>query len=140
MRQINRIIIHAADTPADMDIGADTIRRWHVKERGWSDIGYHFVIRRSGLVETGRLIEEQGAHVRGENEDSIGICLVGGRPDCNFTFAQYVAMLDLIGDLAHRYNIPLVAVSGHRDWDSGKTCPTFDVASLLSHLQPGDIS
>lgn len=147
MREIKRIIIHAADTYASMDIGADEIRQWHTdpkpKGRGWSDIGYHYVIRRSGLIETGRdldgdgdIDEEIGAHAYGHNQNTLGICLVGGKPDFNFTFAQIIALLDLINTLARRYSITQDNIIGHRDVDSGKTCPTFDVQALLSELTP----
>lgn len=150
MRTITRIIIHCADTPAHMDIGAAEIRQWHTdpkpRGRGWSDIGYHYVIRRNGLVETGRdldgdgdIDEEIGAHAYGNNDDSLGICLVGGKPDFNFTFAQLVALVNLTLDLAQIHNVPQSGIIGHRDVNmSGKTCPTFDVASLFAALKPGE--
>jgi len=128
-RQINRIIIHCSYTPPSMDIGADTIRRWHVNERGWTDIGYHYVIRRNGEIEEGRPVERMGAHARGNNADSVGICLVGGMAegggdDCNFTRQQWQAMDDLVTRLEDDFGD--LAVIGHRDCDDGKTCPTFD--------------
>ena len=51
------VVIHCADTPEDMDIGAEKIREWHTKERGWDDIGYHWVIRRDGTLDPGRPID-----------------------------------------------------------------------------------
>lgn len=137
MREITAIIIHCADTPASMDIGASEIRRWHVEGNGWKDIGYHYVIRRNGIIETGRdldgdgdIDEEVGAHVAGHNATTIGICLVGGKgangtPDCNFTVNQWDALERLVSDLTARY--PGAEVKGHRDLDPGKACPTFDV-------------
>jgi hypothetical protein len=124
MREINAIIIHCADTPADMDIGAEEIRRWHVDGNGWSDIGYHKVIRRNGMIEPGRDERRIGAHAYGRNEDSIGVCMVGGKPDCNFTAAQWKALEGVVGALLHHY--PGAEVIGHRDVSS-KTCPNFDV-------------
>ena len=79
-----------------MDIDAETIRDWHVNGNGWSDIGYHYVIKRNGLVEAGRPVSISGAHAKGHNADSIGICLVGGmledmsKADANFSLAQYL--------------------------------------------------
>ena len=80
------IIVHCADTLATMDIGVEEIRRWHVEERGWDDIGYANVIRRDGTIELGRdldgdgdVADEIGAHAAGFNAQSIGVCLVGGR-------------------------------------------------------------
>lgn len=134
MRRIDALVIHASDTYPSMDIGVKEIRRWHLN-RGWSDIGYHYVIRRNGLVETGRDIdgdgdvdEEIGAHALGHNKHTIGICMVGGKgqnnePDCNFTRAQWRALDQLVTDLEIRYRG--VKVFGHRDV-SDKACPTFD--------------
>jgi len=135
VRQINFVIIHCADTPADMDIGAEEIRRWHTdpkpKGNGWSDIGYHHVIRRDGTVEPGRDERRIGAHAYGRNEDSIGVCMVGGKPDCNFTAAQWATLATLVPELLDRY--PFAQVIGHRDV-SGKTCPNFDVLAWAQSL------
>jgi len=129
MRTINKIIIHCADTPPEMDIGADEINDWHLA-RGWSGIGYHYVIRRNGTVEIGRSLEKQGAHVFGHNEDSIGICLVGGkggrRDDVfsdNFVFEQSVALDDLLTSLIKQF--PDATVRGHQEFSS-KACPCFN--------------
>lgn len=131
MRAIGLIIIHAADTPPSMDVGADEIRDWHVNGNGWRDIGYHWVIRRDGTVEHGRDEAETGAHVAGHNANSIGICLVGGRAeeggdDCNYTAAQWRALERLVTDVSERY--PDAEVRGHRDFSS-KACPCFDAAA-----------
>jgi len=116
------IVVHCAATPSTMDIGADEIRRWH-KERGWIDIGYHFVIRRDGTVEKGRDIDAIGAHVRGVNQISIGICLVGID---EFKVAQYESLKELIVSLLDEY--PDAQVKGHRDFPNvKKECPGFDV-------------
>ena len=76
MRNINEIIIHCSDTPNFKWFDASDIRSWH-RERGWSDIGYHDVILISGEVQEGRPIRLIGAHCRGKNRNSIGICLIG---------------------------------------------------------------
>lgn len=123
MRNINLVVIHCADTPADMDVGATEIRQWHI-ERGFNDIGYHYVIRRDGRCESGRPESVVGAHVQGHNQNSIGICLVGGKPDCNFTRQQWESLSRLVDYLTTRY--PAAEVVGHRDLDSKKRCPCFD--------------
>ena len=120
---IKSIVIHCADTPANMDIGVEEIKRWHL-DRGWRDVGYHYVIRRNGEVEQGREEHVPGAHVAGHNEGSIGVCLVGGKPDANFTKEQWKALEALVEYLTRKY--PKAAVMGHRDLDSGKACPCFD--------------
>ena len=129
-RQITHIVVHSAATPPTMDIGAEQIRQWHVN-RGWSTIGYHFVIRRSGKLELGRELAIAGAHVAGQNARSIGICLVGGadaikRPENNFTPAQMFQLADLLRQLLKRW--PTAVVCGHRDMPGTATaCPSFDV-------------
>lgn len=121
------IIIHASYTPADMDIGVEEIRRWHVEERGWRDVGYHYVIRRNGTVEEGRGLDEQGAHAAGYNDRSLGVCMVGGmrdsKADCNFTVQQWYALANLVRGLKDVF--PEAQTIGHRDV-AAKECPTFD--------------
>lgn len=132
-RAINFIVIHCSDTYARMDIDADTIRAWHINERGWDDIGYHYVIKRNGAIEEGRPVSEVGAHVRGYNSNSIGVCLVGGKgdddkPENNFTQRQMQSLRDLCLFLVEQY--PKAMIVGHNDLDSGKTCPNFPVFEL----------
>ena len=135
MRQINRIIVHCSATKPSLDVGADEIKQWHI-DRGWSDVGYHWVIRRDGTIEKGRPEEKAGAHARGHNQDSIAICLVGGinedgQPDCNYTAAQYRALNDTTNGIYMRHNIH--EVLGHRDLPGvDKACPCFDVQSFVS--------
>ncbi len=135
MRHIDKIVVHCAATRPSMDIGVEEIRQWHTEGNGWSDIGYHYVIRRNGLVEDGRDESSAGAHAKGHNASSLGICLVGGmsedmaRSDANFTLAQYISLAQLVHQLKERYDI--TSVKGHRDL-STKACPSFDVAALLS--------
>lgn len=120
-----------------MRIGANEIREWHLAEpNNWSDIGYHYVIRRDGSLETGRDISEAGAHVGGRNANSIGVCLVGGvnesnQPDANFTLSQYHRVVELINWLKNKHET-IDKVSGHRDHTSLKACPCFDIKALLS--------
>lgn len=132
MRDIDLIVIHCSATPSSMDIGADTIRDWHVNERGWSDIGYHYVIKRNGRIDEGRPLKKAGAHAKGHNSNSIGVCLVGGIPDANFTLAQYKTLNALLEMLKTKYNNP--EIKGHRELDANKTCPCFDVHSLLEYI------
>lgn len=137
MRDIRKIIIHCSYTRPNQDIDAATIRDWHVNGNGWRDIGYHYVIKRDGTVEKGRPDSQAGAHVAGQNSDSIGVCLVGGmhqerkEPDCNFTDAQWHSLSTLVDELVDKYPQTQYNVSGHRDWDNGKACPCFDVKAWL---------
>lgn len=130
IREVRYIVVHCSATKEDQDIGAEEIRGWHLK-RGWLDIGYHFVIRRDGTVETGRPIDRPGAHARGFNHLSLGICLAGGvesdgkTPEANFTHAQWEALENTIRDLLLLH--PDAQVVGHRDLPNvSKACPSFD--------------
>ena len=129
MRTINLFVIHCADTYATMDIGVKEIDGWH-RKRGWSGIGYHFVIRRNGIVETGRQINLMGAHAEGFNANSIGICYAGGKgtngkPEDNRTPEQKESLRKLIAELHAKY--PGAKVVGHHDLNPGKPCPCFNV-------------
>ena len=133
IREVEYLVVHCSATPEDMDIGAEEIRKWHL-QRGWFDIGYHYVITRSGEVQKGREDNVPGAHARGVNERSLGICLVGGvesnnkKAVANFTHAQWDALEDLLKDLKLKYQ--QAEVLGHRDLPRvGKACPSFDVRS-----------
>ena len=105
------------------------IRQWH-KEKGWRDIGYHFVIRRSGDVELGRPLSQTGAHVKGHNKANIGVCMVGGcnadlQPEDNFTLAQRKALFGLMTALQDQFLISDENVKGHKDWGVNKACPVL---------------
>ena len=130
----NYLVIHCSATRADQEITAEHIRRWHVDDNGWSDIGYHWVIERDGKIQHGRHAQAQGAHVRGHNHESIGICLVGGidqhgHPQDNFTPEQWLVLELLIELLQVRY--PAARVVGHYYFTPYKTCPNFVVEQWL---------
>jgi N-acetylmuramoyl-L-alanine amidase len=135
MRAIRRLVVHCSATPPELDVGVREIRRWHTdpppRGRGWRDVGYHFVIRRNGAVESGRRPAEVGAHAAGHNADSLGICLVGGvaadgrTPEDNFRPEQKAALEALLRNLLGQY--PGAEVLGHRDLPGvAKACPSFD--------------
>jgi N-acetylmuramoyl-L-alanine amidase len=130
MRPITRIIIHCTATPEGRHHTASEIDGWHTA-RGWSGIGYHWLIQLDGTIEKGRPESKQGAHVRGHNADSIGIVYVGGcdsdmKPKDTRTEAQKAALVCLMDDVLERY--PGATVHGHNEFDKGKACPSFDVS------------
>lgn len=137
MRNINLIVIHCSATKKWQDVGAEDIRKWHL-DRGWSDIGYHYVIKRNGDIQLGRPFEKMGAHARGYNRNSIGICLVGGldddgKPQDNFSFRQYFSLVSLLSPLIQKY--PNVKIIGHGELPGvAKACPCFDVEDWLAEL------
>lgn len=128
--KIDYIVIHCSATNPLHDIGVVEIDSWH-RKRGFKKVGYHYVIRRSGAIDTGRKETEPGAHVQGYNSRSIGICVVGGvnsanEPEANYTPAQYDSLSRLVEQLTSRY--PDAEVLGHRDFPGvNKACPCFDV-------------
>ena len=146
---IDAIVIHCTATRAGQDIHASDIDKWH-KERGFTCIGYNYVIRIDGTIERGRPLTMNGAHCNTAgtsglvyNKHSIGICYVGGldrdgNPADTRTPAQKVALADLVYRLINEY--PIVEVIGHRDASPDKNgngkiernewikqCPCFDV-------------
>lgn len=128
MRRIDKIIVHCSATPGNMNIGAKEIDAWH-KERGWRGIGYHYVITRNGFVEPGRSESEVGAHCKGHNSNSIGICWVGGADgEDNRTPEQIGAIRALVSILKLKY--PNATLHGHREF-SNKACPSFNIHTEL---------
>ncbi|WP_461209934.1 N-acetylmuramoyl-L-alanine amidase [Desulfocurvus sp. DL9XJH121] len=142
---IDYIIVHCAATRPSMDIGASEIDGWH-RERGFDCCGYHAVIRRDGTLEGAeegcRPMTRPGAHCRGFNSRSIGVCLVGGvdedgKPENNFTDEQMTTLGRVLADLRKRF--PQAVVRGHRDMPKvKKACPSFDVAAWLAGREEGE--
>ena len=135
MRRIDEIIVHCTATPQGMAVSVDDIDRWH-RQRGFASIGYHFVVYLDGTVHTGRPIDQIGAHCKGHNAYSIGICYVGGldaygHPKDTRTPAQKKALLLLVVTLKTQY--PNAKVYGHRQF-ANKACPCFDAEKEYSHL------
>ena len=138
MREINRIVLHCSATREGDDISTETIRNWHVLDRGWSDIGYHYVILLDGCLEAGRPLFRAGAHAKGENEDSIGICYIGGvaedgktpkdtmTPEQEDTFRELVHSLRMVWD---RH----LTIHGHNEFSS-KACPSFKVPEKFADI------
>ena len=143
MRKIDEIVIHCTATTGDRrgDVSADEVRRWHTSPpRNWSDIGYHFLIRRDGSLEPGRDLDRPGAHVRGMNKTTIGIVYTGGicpyegEPMDTRTDEQKETLFDLL--IALKKVFPDIRrVSGHRDHPGvRKSCPCFDVDAEFGFL------
>ena len=128
------IILHCSATREGQDIKAKTIKQWH-KERGFDDIGYHYVIDLDGTIEKGRGEDLVGAHCKGHNATSIGICYVGGcdknmKPKDTRTPEQKRSMLSLVRKLVNKYKIPVTQIWAHHDFDKHKACPSFDISEF----------
>lgn len=132
MRKITKIIIHSTATPEGRNVTVADIDSWH-RARGYSGIGYHFVVCLDGTIHEGRPIEKAGAHCLGHNTDSIGVVYVGGvardgrTPLDTRTPLQRKALRELVSSLLERF--PGAEVYGHRDFRP-TACPSFDISDL----------
>lgn len=134
------ITVHASATFPSMDIGVATIRKWHL-DRGWNDVGYHYVIRRDGTVEKGREDHVMGAQVGSHNSHNIGICMAGGlkegtqQAEDNFTDQQYSALTELITELHEEWLD--AKLMGHNDFSGyhSRGCPCFNQHAYFEWLE-----
>ena len=135
MRKLDRIILHCTATPEGRHVDVDTIRVWH-KARGWSDVGYHFIIYIDGSVHVGRAVEKTGAHVAGHNATTIGVVYVGGTDAAGnakdtMNVAQETAFVNLVKHLRDEFG-PLT-LHGHNEY-AAKACPSFKVKDKFKWL------
>jgi len=145
MRKIDLIVYHCSATEAGRDISLKEITRWH-RARGFKTVGYHFLIHPDGRIDTGRKLDEIGAHSRGYNFNSVGVCYIGGilngEPWDTRTVAQIHTLRALDSVLKSIY--PGTGSVGHRDLSADlngdgaisknewmKSCPSFDVKTQL---------
>ena len=143
MRFINLIVVHCSATREDCTLSPEALDRLH-RQRGFNGTGYHYYIRKDGMVYPTRPLERIGAHIRGFNRNSVGICYEGGldcrgRPADTRTPAQRATLRQLVRQLLERF--PGCRVCGHRDLSPDlngngeiepeewiKQCPFFEVA------------
>lgn len=137
-RRINHIVVHCSATPEGKSFDASDIDRWH-RQRGWSGIGYNYVIGLDGSVEIGRDIHKTPAHVRGHNIDSIAVVYIGGvaadgkKAKDTRTAAQKASLTILLKRLKAIY--PGANILGHRDFPGvAKACPSFDAKTEYKDL------
>lgn len=135
-RNIKELIVHCSATPEGKDYSVDTIRQWHL-QRGFSDIGYHYVIYRDGSIHIGRDESIIGAHCTGHNSYSIGICYIGGcasdgkTPKDTRTTEQKQSLVKLLKELKTKY--PQASIHSHKDF-TNKACPSFDATKEYSSI------
>ena len=140
-REIKHLVVHCTATREKQHITVDQVRKWHT-DKGWSDIGYHYLIYLDGTIKKGREDYKIGAHVKGFNKNSIGIAYVGGvdkdlKPKDTRTEAQKETLCELLKELKSLYLN--AEIRGHRDFSKdlnnngviepfefSKACPSFD--------------
>ena len=141
MRDLNRIILHCSATKEGRDYAVETIRKWHTdpkpKGRGWSDIGYHYVIHLDGSVSQGRPLDRSGAHTKGHNAATVGICYIGGidkegKPNDTMTPEQNKAFRMLVLSLRTLFDADMT-IHGHNEF-SAKACPSFIVKEKFADM------
>lgn len=136
MRTIDKIIIHCSATPEGRQTTIEEIKQWHI-QRGWKDIGYHYVIYLDGTIHIGRPESVIGAHCSGYNKNSIGICYIGGvdkdgkTPKDTRTVGQKMALIEILKRLKRDY--PNATLHGHNEF-ANKACPSFNVKEEYKNL------
>ena len=136
MRKITEIIIHCSATREGVYYDEVDIDRWH-RNLGWKEIGYHYVVLLNGQIERGRAEKDYGAHCYGHNENSIGICYIGGLDNKleakdTRTPLQKIALITLLKKLKEDY--PEAKILGHRDTGAQKECPCFDAIKEYENI------
>lgn len=135
-RNIKELIVHCSATPEGKDYSVDTIRQWHL-QRGFSDIGYHYVIYRDGSIHIGRDESIIGAHCTGHNTNSIGVCYIGGcasdgkTPKDTRTLQQKESLLSLLKTLKVKY--PNAKIYPHYKF-AAKACPSFNAEEEYKNI------
>ena len=140
-RMVDEIIVHYTATPESEEFSNDKIKASHLA-RGFSDIGYHYVIGLDGEVRPGRSEAIAGAHCTGHNSCSIGVCYVGGCPARSVenwknigidtrTKEQKAALITLLKELKKKY--PCATIHGHNEF-ANKPCPGFNAKEEYKNI------
>ena len=136
-KQTNRMIFH--HSLADKS-SLNEIRNWHIDERGFAEIGYHYVILKDGTIEHGRDIQFQGAHALEKNHDSIGCCLEGNFHNYEPPLPQIEACAKLYHDLCRLYQKNLKVEFHRPHWMKnacpGKTLNRMDFLEVVYRADP----
>lgn len=136
-REIRYLVIHCSASPVTSNFSVEALRHLHVDINHWSDIGYHFYITKDGTIHKCRPLSRIGAHVKGYNANSIGICYEGGldasgKPKDTRTDAQKGSLLSLLRNLKSQY--PEARIVGHYELGAKKSCPCFCASKEYSCL------
>jgi N-acetylmuramoyl-L-alanine amidase len=137
MNLVTDIIVHHS---ASVYGCSNEIDDWH-RDRGWDEIGYHWVICNGvlepgaeynllfdGMLERGRRSDQQGAHWKDGNAHSCGVCMIGSG---EYTDFQLMKLSELLMVLVERYNVSAGKIRGHYEVDHGKPeCPMIDMARV----------
>ncbi len=136
-RDVDRVFIHcsASDHPHHDDVSV--MRDWHVNGRKWSDVGYHYFIKKDGTLQDGRPLEKAPAAQAGNNRGTIAICLHGLAAE-RFTKAQFATLIALCREIDSAYG-SMVTFHGHCEV-SAKSCPVFAYREVLGLDEHGSLT
>ena len=132
--ETDQVVIHHTGNPTDDDLSAAEINASH-KARGWSCIGYHYVIRKDGTVEQGRPHWTVGAHAYGHNSHTIGIHVCGNFEEAEPTSEQIESLAMLLANLCTDYGLPIDRdhIAGHREL-MGTACPGANLYEMMDTI------
>jgi len=130
-RQIDKIILHCSASPQGRGDDAKTIDRWH-KDRWGSGIGYHYIVLEDGTIQKGRWVDAAGAHAKGFNKQTIGVCRIGGHNGkMDITEEQKKSMVQICEVLMEGYDLQRNNILGHGELpNTNKTCPLMDMSGF----------
>ena len=127
-RTVDRVFIHCSDSDWKHHDDISVIKKWHVEDNGWNDVGYHYFIKRNGTIQKGRDLEITPSSQKGHNNKTISICLHGRE---RFTKRQFESLRKLCSEIQQLYK-GKVTFHGHREVTDEKTCPNFDYVKVLN--------
>lgn len=134
-RSIRTITMHCSDSDNPIHDDFDIIKKWHTspppKGRGWSNIGYHYLILKNGYIHDGRPLNVIPASAKGHNKDTIAICLTGREI---FSKKQFDSAVLLCRTFLTAYAIPIDSIFPHNHFNPDKTCPNFDINLIRARL------
>jgi len=136
MRKIDRVYIHHSESSPNTTLAE--IRKWHVVDNGWREIGYHFLVTKDGEIQGGRPEAMIGAHVQGDNAMSLGVCLIGDFDIGPPPQAQVDGLVKLLKHLRDQYAVTSDMVLGHCDGPgtkNKKTCPGKFLYDMLPKIR-----
>ncbi|MEO0474622.1 MAG: peptidoglycan recognition family protein [Planctomycetota bacterium] len=112
----------------------EKIRKYHTGHNGWGDIGYHYIVDRAGRVWEGRAIQYQGAHVRNNNENNVGILVLGNFDKQSPSNAQLKALHKTVDDLAKKHKIKSRLVRSHQEINK-TACPGRNLQKQMDGIR-----
>ena len=127
-RRVKQVFIHVSDSDWAHHDDISVITNWHVEENGWSDVGYHYFIKKNGEIQKGRDLERTPSSQKGHNHATISICLHGKE---KFTKRQFESLRRLCKQIHESY-YGRITFHGHKEVNSKKTCPNFDYVKVLN--------